>query len=287
MRSRSFIRVQDGCEGHCSYCIVPKVRSQERSFTPEEIIVRINQKAAAGYKEVVLTGTEVGAYRYEGIGLTGLLERILAETDIPRLRLSSLQPKEITPELLNLWQNPRLCPHFHLSLQSGSDAVLRRMRRRYNAKGYSQAVSLIRSMVPDVAITTDIIVGFPGENEEEFAESHEFCRQTGFARIHVFPYSSRPGTEAAQMPDKVNAAVKRERLRKMLALADESAAGFRQQYLGRQMAVLWEQQAGDVWSGLTGNYIRVYIKSGQDLANRITKVKLEKLHKDGVWGSLS
>jgi threonylcarbamoyladenosine tRNA methylthiotransferase MtaB len=286
LRSRSFIRVQNGCEGHCSYCIVPQVRPQERSFAPDDIIARINHKAAAGYKEVVLTGTEVGAYRYENIGLAGLLERILAQTDIPRLRLSSLQPNKITPELLSLWQNPWLCSHFHLSLQSGSDAVLRRMRRRYNTKGYSEAVSLIRSMVPGVAITTDVIVGFPGETDKEFEQSYELCKLTGFARMHVFPYSSRPGTEAAQMPDKVNAAVKRERLQKMLALADESAAAFRQQYIGRQMQVLWEQQAGGIWSGLTGNYIRVYSKDSRDLTNRITKTKLEKLYRDGVWGSL-
>ena len=285
LRSRSFIRVQDGCQNRCAYCIVSEVRPQERSFAPEDIIAGINGKTAAGYREVVLTGTEVGAYQYASLGLAGLLERILAQTDIARLRLSSLQPNEITHEFISLWQDPRLCSHFHLSLQSGSDAVLRRMRRRYNRECYAEAVSLIRSMVTDVAITTDVIVGFPGETDAEFAQSYEFCRRMGFARIHVFPYSSRPGTEAAQMPDKVSAAVKRERLQKMLALAEESAAAFRQQYMGREVPALWEQQAGGVWSGLTGNYIRVYTRSSLDLANHISKVKLEKLHRDGVWGN--
>ncbi len=179
-----------------------------------------------------------------------------------------------------------MCPHFHLSLQSGSDAVLKRMKRRYTTADYRRAVALIRESVPDVAITTDVIVGFPGETDAEFQETFDFCRQMQFARIHVFPYSPRPGTEAATMPQQVPAGVKKERSRQMLALAKESARGFQQRFLGRTMEVLWEQQAGGVWSGLTGNYIKVYTRSSEDLTNRLLPVKLVKIYRDGVWGEI-
>jgi threonylcarbamoyladenosine tRNA methylthiotransferase MtaB len=190
-RNRTFIRLQDGCNSFCTFCIVPLVRGMEESFAAEGIVSEVRARVAAGYKEAVLTGTEIGAYHIDGLNLGGLLERILSETDIVRLRLSSLQPNEITPELIGLWQDRRLCPHFHLSLQSGSDSVLRRMRRRYAIEDYLKALSLIRSAVPDAAITTDVIVGFPGESDGEFQESYSLCHKIGFARIHVFPYSSR------------------------------------------------------------------------------------------------
>ena len=283
-RSRTFIRVQDGCNNLCAYCIVPLVRCRERSLAAESVVSEIRAKVAAGYKEAVLTGTEIGAYHHNGLNLGGLIERILSHTDIVRLRLSSLQPCEITTGLVALWQDERLCPHFHLSLQSGSDSVLGRMGRRYTTEDYAKAVSLIRSAVPDAAVTTDVIVGFPGESDEEFDESYSFCRKLGFARIHVFPYSPRPGTGAAKMEGQVGTGVKRERLQKMLTLAEESAVGFRKKYLGRTMPVLWEQKSGGIWSGLTANYIRVYTKSSEDLTNEITEVRLEKLYKDGVWG---
>ncbi len=182
-----------------------------------------------------------------------------------------------------MWHEPRLCRHFHLCLQSGSDGVLERMKRRYLADDFKQAVSLIRSVVPDVAITTDIIVGFPGETEGEFEESYELCRELGFARIHVFSYSSRPGTAAARMPKQIAAKVKKQRSQKMLALAEESARNFREKFLGRTMLVLWEQKSKDVWSGLTDNYIRVYAKSDEDWTNKLLPVKLVEIYKDGVW----
>jgi threonylcarbamoyladenosine tRNA methylthiotransferase MtaB len=239
---------------------------------------------ADGVREVVLTGTEIGAYHSHGVNLTGLLKRVLAETGVTRLRLSSLQPQEIATELLELWKDHRLCPHFHLSLQSGSDSVLQRMKRRYTLADYQRAVASIRKAVPDAAMTTDVIAGFPGETEAEFEESYDFCRQTDFARIHVFPYSRRPGTEAAEMPGQVSDGVKRERVQKMLALAGESASSFRQRFLGSTMTVLWEQKSGGVWSGYTANYIKVYVRSSEDLANQLIPVKLESIYKDGVWG---
>jgi threonylcarbamoyladenosine tRNA methylthiotransferase MtaB len=274
LRTRAFVKIQDGCNNFCSYCIVPLVRGREQSLPADGVISEIKQRVAGGDKEIVLTGTEIGAYSYEDVNLVGLLKRILDETGVSRLRLSSLQPQEITPELLELWSDGRLCRHFHLSLQSGSDAVLRRMRRRYRAADYQRAVELIRKAVLGVAITTDIIVGFPGETDDEFRESYDFAREIRFARIHVFPYSPRPGTEAAAMPEQVADKVKRERSRRMLALGRACVRNFKRQFLGETVMVLWEKETCGVWSGLTDNYIRVFTKSDQDLTNKLVPVKL-------------
>ena len=274
-RTRALVKIQDGCNSFCSYCIVPLVRGREKSLPIGQVVAEVGHRVDGGYKEVVLSGTKIGSYNYEGMGLKGLLEHILAETGVTRLRLSSLQPEEISPELIRLWSDDRLCPHFHLSLQSGSDRVLTRMERSYRVSDYEQAVSLIRGQVPDAAITTDIIVGFPGETEEEFVESYSFCRQTQFARIHVFTYSPRAGTRAAQSPQPVGSKVKKQRSQRMLSLAEESAQSFRQRFLGKTMTVLWEKQSSDgVWSGLTDNYIKVYAKSDQDWSNQLLPIKL-------------
>jgi len=273
-RTRAFIKVQDGCDNFCSYCIVPLVRGREKSVPLEQVIDEVKGLVADGYQEVVLTGTEIGAYSHEGVGLKELLQLILKETRVARLRLSSIQPQEITPELLGLWADERLCRHFHLSLQSGSDGVLKRMKRRYSTGDYQRAVDLIRQAVPGVAITTDVIVGFPSETEAEFEQSYNFCKQVQFARIHVFSYSPRPGTQAALMPRQVGDKVKRERSRRMLALARASIHNFRRRFLGKTLLVLWEKETSGVWSGLTDNYIRAYAKSDQDLTNRLLPVKL-------------
>ncbi len=273
-RTRAFVKVYDGCHSSCAYCIVPLVRGREKSTPVDRVVDEVKQRVGDGCKEVVLTGTKIGLYRYGGVDLAGLLGRVLAETDVERLRLSSLQPREISSELIGLWHDKRLCRHFHLSLQSGSDGVLRRMRRGYTVGGYLKALALIRDTVPEAAITTDIIVGFPGETGAEFEESYELCRQTGFARIHVFPYSLRQGTQAARMPERVGDGVKRERSQRMLALAKESAQNFRHKFLGKTTSVLWEKQTGGVWIGLTDNYIRVYAESGEDLTNKLLPVRL-------------
>jgi len=273
-RTRAFIKIQDGCNNFCSYCIVPLVRGREKSVPLDRVIDEVKQLVAEGYKEVVLTGTEVGAYNGNGAGLGELLQRLLEETGVARLRLSSLQPQEITPELIGLWQDGRLCRHFHLSLQSGSDSVLNRMGRRYTTADYRRAVDLIRGVVPGVAITTDVIVGFPGETDDEFKESYNFCRQMDFARIHVFSYSPRPGTKAADMPQQVEDRLKRERSRQMLALGRACLRNFRQGFLGKTLMVLWEKESCGVWSGLTDNYIRVYTKSDKDLTNQLLSVRL-------------
>jgi len=263
------------------------VRGREKSLPAEQVVDEVRHRIADGYREVVLTGTEIGSYSYDGVNLRKLLEYILAGTGVERLRLSSLQPQEIFAELIGLWRDQRLCRHFHLSLQSGSDGVLSRMKRRYSASDYQQAVALIRAMVPGAAITTDIIVGFPGETSEEFEQSYEFCQKLEFARIHVFPYSPRHGTQAARMPDRVGDKIKRERSQRMLALAKESAQNFRHQFLGKTMPVLWEQQSDGIWSGLTDNYIKVYTRSDEDLTNKLLPVKLVEVSGDGVWGELA
>ncbi len=272
-RTRSFVKAQDGCNNFCTYCIVPLVRGREKSLPVERVVNEVRQRVAAGYKEVVLTGTEIGSYSYEDTDLKGLVECILFETAITRLRLSSVQPQEITPELLSLWRDSRLCRHFHLSLQSGCDAVLRRMNRHYAVNDYQRSAGLIRSMVPEVAITTDVIVGFPGETDAEFEASYELCKKMAFARIHVFTYSPRPGTRAAEMPGQVPAQVKKHRSERMLRLAEESAQEFRRQFIGRTMPVLFEQRSG-YWSGFTDNYIKVYVKSNEDLTNKLVPVRL-------------
>jgi threonylcarbamoyladenosine tRNA methylthiotransferase MtaB len=286
LRTRAFVKAQDGCNSFCSYCIVPLVRGREQSLPADRIVAEVSQRVHDGCKEVVLTGTKVGSYGDDGADLNGLIERILAETSVSRLRLSSLQPHEISPELIKLWRDERLCRHFHLALQSGSDSVLKRMRRRYLTSDYRQAVALIRDAVPEAAITTDIMVGFPGETDEEFEQSYQLCQQLEFARIHVFPYSSRSGTEAARMPQPVGEKVKKQRSDRMLALAKESAQNFSRKFLGRTMTVLWEKQSRDgIWSGLTDNYMKVYTRSNEDLTNQLLPVKLvEVFDRDGVWG---
>ncbi|MBI4180994.1 MAG: tRNA (N(6)-L-threonylcarbamoyladenosine(37)-C(2))-methylthiotransferase MtaB [Chloroflexi bacterium] len=286
-RTRAFIKIQDSCNRFCSYCIVPFVRGREKSLPAEQIVAEVKQRVADGAKEMILTGTDIGLYHNGGINLAGLVENILAKTDVTRLRLSSLQPQEISAGLIGLWRDRRLCPHFHLSLQSGSNRVLQRMKRGYSVKEYQGAVSLIRAMVPDVAITTDIIVGFPGETDEEFEESYNFCRQMAFARIHVFSYSLRNGTQAAQLPHQISSPVKKQRSQKMLALHKESTHNFNQRFLGKTLPVLWEKPSAGVWSGLTGNYIKVYTRSDENLTNKLLQVKLDKFWRDGMWGEKS
>ncbi len=286
-RTRSFIKVQDGCNGFCTYCTVPRVRRNESSIPAETIVDEVKQRVAEGTREVVLTGTEIGRYDDGRHNLVKLVRRILEGTDVARLRLSSLQPQEISADFLELWQDPRLCPHFHLSLQSGADTVLGRMKRRYTTGSYQQVLSLIRDKLPEAAVTTDIIVGFPGETEVEFRESLDFCRRAEFARIHVFAYSPRPETEAAGMSGQVSSSVKKWRSREALRLAAECARNFSQRFLDRTGLVLCEKAEKGVWSGYTGNYIKVYARSSGSLSGEILPARLEGLWKDGVWGDIS
>jgi threonylcarbamoyladenosine tRNA methylthiotransferase MtaB len=288
-RTRSLIKIQDGCHGPCTYCVVPRVRPHQYSLPVARIVREVKQKVALGYKEVVLTGTKVGSYEDGGTDLGGLLRHILGETGIERLHLSSLQPSEISSEFLTLWQDERLCRHFHLALQSGSDGVLRRMRRRYSLDQYAEAVRLIGENVPDAAITTDVIVGFPGESDEEFRQTYSFCEQAGFANIHVFPFSPRPETAAERMPGQVRDRIKQERTQRMLELSQDCRHSFCEPFVGRTMAVLWEKEStigSGIYSGLTDNYIRVFAKSEKPLTNQMTAVKLMEFDDHGMLGEI-
>ena len=288
-RVRSFIKIQDGCSDLCAYCIVPQVRGKEYCLPSDEVVNEVKARVSAGYKEIVFTGTKIGDYRQNGVNLKGLVTEVLTVTGVERLHLSSLQPQDISPEMLTLWQAPRLCRHFHLALQSGNESVLRRMKRRYSIDDYRQAVSLIRTLVPDVSITTDMMVGFPGESVEEFEESYLFCKEMNFADMHVFVYSPRPGTLAARMSGQVSDKVKKERSRKMLELAKESACKFCKRFKGADLIVLWENEVepgSGVYSGFSHNYIRAYTESSKPLANRLLKVRPVRLYKDGLWVEL-
>jgi threonylcarbamoyladenosine tRNA methylthiotransferase MtaB len=286
-RSRAMVKIQEGCNQVCAYCIVPKVRGRERSIPPENLVGQINHYVAEGYQEVVLTGTQLGTYGFDipGVSLSGLLRRILDETSLPRLRVSSLQPQEIGPELLELWSDTRLCPHFHIPLQSGSDRVLKAMRRRYDSQTFARIVEVIRNAVPNAGITADLIVGFPGEGEKEFRESRAFVQSMSFSDMHIFPFSQRPGTSAAYFGAQVPAPIKKGRVAEMMALARQDFLAFRRRQLGTARAVLWEstkeRDGVMVWSGLTDNYIRVYTDREQLLRVTITKSRL--LSVEGGW----
>ena len=287
-RTRAMVKIQEGCDQVCAYCIVPKVRGRERSIPAAEIIDAINARAEDGYREVVLTGTQLGTYGFDipGASLPGLLTELLAQTSIDRIRVSSLQAQEITEGLLELWADPRLCPHFHVPLQNGSDRILAKMRRRYETRQFAETVALVRDAQPGAGVTTDVIVGFPGEGEAEFAESYNFARSMRFSDMHVFPYSSRPGTSAAYFQGQVDEPEKRERMGKMLALATEGAERFRRSQMGQVREVLWESTpvGGDIWNGLTDNYLRVRVASELDLANEITPARLTGLEGDAMIG---
>ena len=302
LRTRAFVKIQEGCNEVCSFCIVPRTRGRERSVPVERVVTEALARQAEGVQEVVLTGTQLGTYGRDlevFDGATPLLASLLARTTVPRLRLSSLQAQDVNESLLRLWADTRLCRHFHLPLQSGSDRVLTAMRRRYSARQFLEAASLIRERVPDVAITTDVMVGFPGETEADFQETYHLCQEAGFAAIHVFPYSRRPGTAAALMRDQVPPAVKRHRLEQMLALARASADAFRARFQGRTMTVLWEEArprrgARTLWQGLTDNYLRVYTDAEnlaadpprQDLTNLLLPTRLGRAAADALWGEL-
>ena len=279
-RTRAMIKIQEGCNQVCAYCIVPKVRGRERSIPPDEIAGKIDEYTNRGYKEVVLTGTQLGSYGFdlEGIDLTGLISYVLDRCNMARLRVSSLQAHEIDERLLAPWSDDRLAPHFHLPLQSGSDAVLKRMRRRYDSRQFLNAVDDIRRAIPDAAITTDVIAGFPGETESDFEVTYHLCREVGFASMHVFPYSARPGTSASHFRDDVPPQVKSERVGWLIALSKGQETDYRARFVGSARRVLWESCKAGKWVGLTDNYIRVTARSDRELANEITWARIVGLN---------
>ena len=300
-RTRAMMKIQEGCNQVCAYCIVPKVRGRERSIHPDLLLDQIKQRIDQGCQEVVLTGTQLGTYGYD-LGDTGfvginpnrstlgkLLHRILKETSLTRLRVSSLQPQEITPDLLDLWSDPRICPHFHLPLQSGCDEILKSMRRRYDTNLFAAKVDLIRNILPDAGITTDLIVGFPGESEASYRISRDFTLSMDFSDIHVFPYSPRPGTSAFLLKNRVTDKNRKQRVVEMGEIGAEGFRRFRLGLLGSRRPVLWESRlpakfhaethkaSANGWSGLTDNYIRVHAESAADLRNTVTEATLSNL----------
>jgi len=278
LRTRAFVRVQDGCDNHCTYCIVRLLRGPARSRPLADVVAEVQALAEAGCQEAVLTGVNLGSYgRDLGLpgGLYALVKTLLTDTDLSRLRLSSLEPWDLDEDFFRLWESPRLCRQLHLPLQSGCNEILRRMGRRTTRREFARLVEAARAAIPDLAVTSDIIVGFPGEDEDAFRASYDFVAAMEFARLHVFPYSPRPGTAAACLPDQVPPEVRRARARAMRELGAEQASRFRQRFIGRAMEVLWEQRRRDgLWTGLTDNYLRVVTHAEDDLHDRLTATRL-------------
>ncbi len=286
IRSRAMVKIQEGCDQVCAYCIVPTVRGRERSIPVDDIVATAKSYADMGCQEVVLTGTQLGSYGFdlENTDIADLVRNLLERTEVPRIRISSLQPQDISDDLLALWNDPRLCPHFHVPLQSGSDSVLKTMRRRYTSAEFQRLIRQVKEVVPGVAVTADAIVGFPGETESDFQETVSACIQAGLASVHVFPYSIRPGTSAAYFDDQVDPTVKSGRVKELTAVVDDLARRFREASVGQTRPVLWERATssdkGMVWQGLTDNYLRTRTQSESDLANRITLAVLESFDGD-------
>jgi threonylcarbamoyladenosine tRNA methylthiotransferase MtaB len=286
--TRAFVKIQDGCNNACSYCIVRIARGPQRSRLSQDVLDELLARQAEGYREAVLTGVHIGAYgRERGETLAGLVRQVLERSEFPRLRLSSIEPWDLTSELLALWEDPRLCRHLHLPLQSGCDATLKRMNRRYTTSQYSDLLTAARRAIADLAVTTDVIVGFPGEDESEFEASAEFVERMAFARLHVFPFSARQGTAAAGMTGRLSARVKKERAARMAAIGRRCAGAFQHHFLGRTMDVLWESERSGQWDGLTDNYIRVWVDSSCPLSNRIFPARLTEVTQRGMRGALA
>lgn len=287
-RTRAMLKVQDGCANFCTYCIIPYTRGPVRSLPAETAVAQARQIAGEGYREIVLTGIEIAGW---GRDLPGKpkLETLICEIcdAVPdvRIRLGSLEPRIVTPEFCQaLKLRPNLCPQFHLSLQSGSDTVLSRMGRKYDTARYYESVMLLRQAFPGCAVTTDMIVAFPGETEEEFQESLAFIRKCAFAAMHIFPYSRRPGTPADKMPGQHTNAVKQSRCAAATAVAEEMSLAYRQKLLGQTLSVLFEDREGGYYTGHTPNYEKVYVTVQEELHNRILPVRITGVFADGLMG---
>lgn len=293
-RTRAFVKVQDGCDNACTFCVTTIARGQGQSRSIEEVLREVAYLEGCGYQEAVLTGVHLGSYghdRGDRQGLRNLVETLLRETSLPRIRLSSLEPWDLSPDFFALWRNPRLCRHLHLPLQSGCDATLKRMRRHTSQQDFRALVNAARASIPDLRITSDVIVGFPGETDEEFAESQRFIREMKFGGLHVFRYSSRPGTPASRMRHQISHASKKARSAKLLALSETLERRFAWQLLGRKQAVLWEQVTGAtpegfINCGYTDNYMRVRAVHPRDLSNVITETRLESYNMAAIHGTV-
>jgi threonylcarbamoyladenosine tRNA methylthiotransferase MtaB len=292
--TRAFVKVQDGCDNRCTFCVTTIARGRGRSRRLGDVVSEIQALVGAGYQEAVLTGVHLGSYGCDladHSDLAALLKAILQHTDIQRLRISSLEPWDVAPGFFELWSDPRLLPHLHLPLQSGSDRILRRMARRTTRDSYRRLVEQARSNIPDLNLSSDLIVGFPGEREADFVETIAFVKEIAFARLHVFSYSKRPGTAAAAMPGHVPAPLKKERTNQLLALGRELSLAFHRSYEGHTRDVLWESATGAdhqgiKWTGYTDNYIRVTATGGHEMFNQITPTRLASAESGGMIGEM-
>ena len=275
-KTRAVIKVQDGCNQFCSYCIIPYARGRIRSRKPESVIKEITDVAKEGIKEVVITGIHIASYGKDfntEYRLIDLLEEIQKVNGIQRIRLGSLEPTLITEEFVTrLKKLSKICDHFHLSLQSGCDETLKRMNRQYTTDQFRHVVELLRNAYPEVHLTTDVIVGFPGETEEEFNKTYEFLKEIKFYKMHVFKYSPRSGTVAAKMPNQIDGNIKEERSNKLIELSDENEKEYNQKYIGKEVEVLLEEREGEYLKGHTTNYMVVKMKTNENLENTIQKV---------------
>lgn len=292
-RTRAFIKIQDGCDRFCTYCIIPYARGGKvRSRDLESIVSEVEKLVLNGYKEVVLTGIHVASYgkdvKDESINLLTVIKTINEIDGIERIRLSSVEPVLFTDEFVSeVSKMKKVCPHYHLSLQSGCDETLKRMNRRYTTKEYKEIVDRLRENIPNVAITTDVIVGFPGETNDEFKNTYEFLKEIELSQMHVFKYSPRKGTPAATMENQIDPQMKQLRSDKLLNLNKENFDKFAGKFIGQEVDVLFEQSiAENTYEGLTTNYIRVIVKSDKDIHGEILKVKLTDLRDEYVEGIL-
>jgi len=293
-RTRAFIKAQDGCDNSCTFCITTVARGDGMSVSPKQVIQEIQAAIAAGIQEVVLTGVQLTAYgkdREDDYTLRSLVGSILHHTDIPRLRLSSLEPWEIASEFFQLWTDPRLCRQLHLPLQSGSVTTLRRMGRPITPKAYEHLISQAREMIPSVAITTDIIVGFPGETEAEFEQSLSFIDQMAFAQAHVFTYSPRTGTPAFRLPNRIPNDISRQRNKIVRDTVARSSKRFKEDFIGEELCALWETAAPldhEKWEmkGLTDNYLRVRAIASRNLWNQISSIRISRVVENELFAKI-
>lgn len=292
-KTRAVIKIQDGCDRFCSYCIIPYARGRVRSRKPENIISEITQIASKGIKEVVITGIHIASYgkdfamskdsKLTNYRLIDLLEEINEIQGIQRIRLGSIEPLLITVEFVErLKKLEKICHHFHLSLQSGCDETLKRMNRRYTIEQFKEIVRLLRNAYSDVNLTTDIIVGFPGETDEEFNKTYQFLKEIKFYKMHIFKYSPRKGTKAAVMPNQINGDIKEERSKKLIELSDRNEIEYNKSYIGKNVEVLFEEEKDGMYKGHTQNYIMVYCQSKEKLDNKIIDVVCEKAEKEHI-----
>ena len=290
-KTRAVIKVQDGCDRFCSYCIIPYARGRVRSRRIENVVDEISQIAQNGIKEVVITGIHIASYGKDfkdGTSLIDLLEAINKIDGIERIRLGSLEPTIITEEFLDrLAKLEKICDHFHLSLQSGCDETLKRMNRKYTTEEFETIVNLLRKTYPEVALTTDIIVGFPAETEEEFNKTYEFLSKIKFMKMHVFKYSQRDGTKAAIMKEQIDGNIKEERSNKLIELSDKNEKEFIEKYIGKKVDVLFEQVVEEYIEGHTKNYMLVKVPKDENLENKIRTVKIMKVDNLTLQGEIN